>query len=307
LAGGRSKAAFEWPTVALIVAFAIAWAALILGHAAVPWWLSLPALVYLGGLWMSIQHELLHGHPTRWNSVNTTIGFVPLGLWLPFVRYKSAHVQHHRSDLTDPFDDPESTYVDPARWQHAGPLRRRLMVFERTSIGRLTVGVPQVIGHFLVRDLRSLRDRHVWSAWILHLPAAALLAWWLFAVVEVPAWEYVIGFALGGAACSALRSFVEHAAVLQGTRSAIVETNPAMALLFMNNNLHHTHHADPDAPWFDIPRLHREMGSNDIAADGAGYYRGYAQVLGRYLVRPFSQPDHPLSPGARPVGSRGIS
>jgi fatty acid desaturase len=181
------------------------------------------------------------------------------------------------------------------------------MLFERTSPGRLTVGVVQVVGHFLLRDLHAIRNRHVWSAWAVHLPAAALVAWWLFVVVDVPTWEYVFGFVLGGVACSALRSFVEHAAVLQGTRSAVIETNPVMALLFLNNNLHHTHHADPDLPWFDIPARHRELGSNEIAAEGAGYYRGYGQVLRRYLVTPFSQPDHPLSPGARPVGSSGIS
>ena len=57
---------------------------------------------------MSLGHELLHGHPTPWTSVNSAIGFIPLSFWVPFARYKTMHVRHHRSNLTFPEDDPES-------------------------------------------------------------------------------------------------------------------------------------------------------------------------------------------------------
>jgi fatty acid desaturase len=118
---------------------------------------------------------------------------------------------------------------------------------------------------------------------------------------------YVFGFLLCGAACSSLRSFDEHCAVPQGTRSAVVKAGPVLSLLFLNINLHHTHHAEPDVAWYGIPALHREMGSDAIAAEGAGLYRSYWEVLRTYFVTPFCQPDHPLSPGARPYGSRGIA
>jgi fatty acid desaturase len=80
-----------------------------------------------------------------------------------------------------------------------------------------------------------------------------------------------------------------------------------MALLYLNNNLHHTHHERPGVPWYRIPALHREMGSDEIAAGGAGLYTGgYLQIARQFLFKPFCQPDHPLSPGARPYGSRGL-
>ena len=81
-----------------------------------------------------------------------------------------------------------------------------------------------------------------------------------------------------------------------------------MALLYLNNNLHHTHHAVPQLAWYKLPALHREMGSDAEADRGAGLYSGgYLEVVRTYFFTPFCQPDHPLSPGARPHGSRGIS
>ena len=266
------------------------------------------ALVYLGGLWMSLGHELLHGHPTKWNLVNTVVGSVPLALWIPFLRYKRLHIVHHRADLTDPVDDPESFYVPPATWQRAGSLRRRWWLLLRTAPGRLTLGVVRGIPRFWWREIRQWGDRSVLGPWLLHLALATAFGWWLFGMVGMSPWLYVPAFVLGGSACTQLRSFVEHCAVPTGTRSAVVKAGPVMSLLFLHNNLHHTHHAVPDLAWYRIPAAHRELGSDAIAAAGAGLYEGgYLEVLRRFAFHAFCQPDHPLSPGARPYGSRGIT
>jgi len=126
-------------------------------------------------------------------------------------------------------------------------------------------------------------------------------------IVNVPVWEYLLGFVLLGQSFTLLRSFVEHCAVTKGTRSAVVKAGPVMSLLYLNNNLHHTHHAQPSVPWYQLPALHRQLEGDVVAAQGAGLYRhGYVDVARRNLVRPFCQPDHPLSPGARPFGARGL-
>jgi fatty acid desaturase len=293
--------------VLVLIGFGLAYLAVVLFHSSIPWPVQLVLLAYLGGLSLSIGHELLHGHPTRWNLVNSAIGYIPFSLWIPFGRYKASHIQHHRSDLTDPFDDPESNYLAPERWQHMSMLRRRWVLFLRTTPGRFTIGVPRLILRFWLREVRHLGDRAVYVPWLIHLALVVPFAWWLFGVVGMNPWVYVFGFVLGGAACSALRSFVEHCAVPQGTRSAVVKAGPVLSLLFLNINLHHTHHAEPDVAWYGIPAIHREMGSDAIAAEGAGYYRSYFEVLRTYFFTPFCQPDHPLSPGARPYGSRGIA
>ena len=302
-----SEQAVEWPTVGVLAVFFAGWIAVVLGGSALYWWVEFAVLVYLGGWWMSIGHELLHGHPTKWTWVNSAIGFLPLSLWVPFTRYKSFHIAHHRSDLTDPEDDPESFYVDPALWQRAGKARRVYLIFLRTTVGRLTIGVPRGILRYWWREVRLVPTGGVIKQWVPHLVASGLLAWWLFGVVGVNVWLYVLAFCLGGAACTQLRSFVEHAAMSTGTRSAVVKAGPAMSLLFLNNNLHHTHHSAPDLAWYRLPAQHSEMGSDEIAAEGAGLYEGgYLEVMRTYLLKPFCQPDHPLSPGARPYGARGI-
>ena len=294
--------------MALLVAFFAGWSAIVIGHDSIPILVQLVVLAYLGGLWMSLGHELLHGHPTNWTWVNTVIGFLPLSFWLPFPRYKASHIKHHLSDLTDPEDDPESFYVSPGDWQTAGPWRRRAILFLRTAPGRLTVGVPRGIVRFWVREVRRIPGGGVVGPWLAHLAACGVLGWWLFGVVGMNPVVYVFGFCLGGASCTQLRSFVEHAAVAEGTRCAVVKASAPMALLFLNNNLHHTHHALPDLEWYRIPAMHRVLGSDELAAAGAGLYPGgYLQVVRTYFTKPFCQPDHPLSPGARPRGASGVA
>jgi fatty acid desaturase len=307
LSGARTKKSIEWPTVAVLVGFYAAWLSVVLFHEHIPWPVQLVVLTYLGGLSLSLGHELLHGHPTAWNWVNTALGYVPFSLWIPFGRYKASHVKHHRSDLTDPFDDPESNYVSPAAWRAAPPWKRRYILFLRTTPGRFTLGVPRMLLRFWWRDVRQLNRREVYGPWALHLVLCVPFGYWLFGVMGMNPWVYVFGFVLGGASCSALRSFVEHCAVPAGTRSAVVLAGPVVSLLFMNINLHHAHHERPDTAWYGIPAAHRELGSEAIAAEGAGFYRSYFQVLRTYFFTPFCQPDHPLSEGARSFGSRGVA
>lgn len=290
----------EWPTVALLVVFAAAWAAVVLSHARMPWWVAAPLLVFLGGLWMSLGHEVLHGHPTRWNAVNSAIGWIPLSMWIPFGRYKYWHRVHHMTDLTDPVEDPESFYLLPEDWRRQGRVHRVWTLALRTVAGRLTLGVLRGIPRFWLREAKCVGERRILSQWLVHIALTAALAWWLFTVVGIPPLLYIGAFVLGGSACTNLRSFAEHAAVAEGTRSAVVNAGPVMSLLYLNNNLHHTHHALPDLAWYRIPAAHRELGSDAIAAAGAGRYAGgYLEVVRRYFVRPFDRPDHPLSPAGR--------
>ncbi|HEY4609787.1 MAG TPA: fatty acid desaturase [Ilumatobacteraceae bacterium] len=308
MARAQRSGRIEWRTLGLFVGFYVAWLAVILMHSELPWPVSVGLLALLGGFYMSLQHEALHGHPTSRRSVNTALAFAPLSLWLPYLRYRRMHIVHHGTDLTDPQDDPESFYLRPADWSSAGPLKRSYILLTRTMIGRLSIGSVHSIGRYLLRECHIVRsDRRAARRWAAHLAAAAVLAFWLFVIVGFPVWEYLLGFVVLGQSFTLLRSFVEHCAVAEGTRSAVVKAGPVMSLLYLNNNLHHTHHAQPSTPWYQLPALHRQLESDSIAAGGAGLYpRGYVDVARRNLVRPFCQPDHPLSAGARPFGARGL-
>ena len=77
-----------------------------------------PLLILLTARYMSLQHELIHGHPTRWPRVNQLFGLLPLAVWYPYGLYRDSHLRHHRNDhLTDPHEDPESYYFSAAQWR----------------------------------------------------------------------------------------------------------------------------------------------------------------------------------------------
>ena len=308
VARAQRTGGIEWTTLGLFAAFYAAWLAVVLAHRSLPWPASLAALALLGGFYMSLQHEALHGHPTNWRGVNTALAFAPLSFWLPYLGYRSSHMVHHHTDLTDPEFDPESFYLRPLEWSSAGAFKRAYVLITRTMIGRLTIGAVHTIVWYLWHEGRGAgSDRQAARRWAAHVFAAATLGWWMFVIVGVPVWQYLLGFVIMGQSLTLLRSFVEHCAVPEGTRSAVVKAGPLMSLLFLNNNLHHTHHAEPSTPWYALPELHRTLGSDEIAAQGAGLYRhGYLEVARRNFLRPFCQPDHPLSPGARPFGARGL-
>lgn len=282
----------EWPTIAVLAGWFTALAAIIGLHEAVPWWASVPALAVLGGLHFSLQHEVIHGHPTPWRRLDTSLVGVPLALWCPYPVYRSSHLAHHESELTVPGLDPESYYVSAVDWEHAGALRRAALRLDRTLAGRLLVGPWRVMyasGREAYTALRTSDGRRVWCA---HVVLAALTVGLVVGVVGLPWWEYLLGLVWGGTAVTLLRSFAEHRAV-EGDRSAVIASGRFASLVYLNNNLHITHHARPGTPWYRLPELHRNMGNDEVARAGAGWYRGYGEVARRYLVRPFDSPVHP--------------
>jgi fatty acid desaturase len=257
------------------------------GHAHVPTPLLLLALALLGAWYGSLQHEVIHGHLPTW------VGWAPLGLLVPFCRYRTTHIDHHRNELlTDPVVDPESFYVSPHEWATAGTTHRFVIRSTRTLSGRMLLGPLVFNGRFIGNDLGTLRrDGHA-AAWVKHFVGVATVVV-VVRSLGLPLWIYMLGFVYGGSSITLLRSFVEHRAVDDGPQSAMVLTNPALSLLFLNNNLHFAHHAAPGAPWFTLPALSRDIDATALARTGAGVYNGYRDVVRRYAFHPFCQPVRP--------------
>ena len=272
-------------------------AAMLVWHDRLPWPLVLLGFALLGGWYMSLQHEVLHGHPTPWGWLNDALVMTPLSLWLPYALYRDTHLDHHEVELTAPGVDPETFYVGVAEWEHAGPIRRRLLVINRTMLGRLLIG-PALGPQALVRSelARMRREPATRRMWLGHAVGVVVVCWVVFGVADVPVWQYLLGYCYFGMSVGYVRSFVEHLAVpAPASRSAVVRSGWFFGILFLFNNLHHTHHALPGAAWYRLPRLTDEMGADDIAAQGAGLYRGYWEVARRYGIRPFSTPVTPLA------------
>ena len=294
----RLPETIEWPTVVVAV---LAWAGLIGGiltHELVAWWITIPVVAIASGLYASLQHEVSHGHPTRWPLVNTLIAGAPFGLVYPFARFCDLHLAHHDRPalLTEPGIDNESRYCSLAAWERAGTVKRFVLRAERTLVGHLTVGVVRGSLNYVVSDLwASVNDRRLRLIWARHMIAVAVLI--TFVVWSgIPLVQYAVAAVYGRVFFTGLRTFAEHRGVPEGTRSAVVHAGLLMRLIFLNNNLHHTHHAAPGMAWYRLPQLHDDLGSAELARQGAGLYTGgYLELARRYALRPFCQPVHPAA------------
>ncbi len=117
--------AIEWPTVALIVFAYGGWFTLTRAYGEWPTWIVAPCVAVLLTFHSSLQHEILHGHPTRSDGGQPLVRH-PAACRCGFLTIASAasHLAHHVNDrLTDPIDDPESNYVTPEAWHRAPGFR----------------------------------------------------------------------------------------------------------------------------------------------------------------------------------------
>ncbi len=282
-------------------------AAIYVGFAALTWfyhelpsWLILPAGAYLVAWHGSLQHEAVHGHPTRWRRLNELLVFPSLWLWLPYRVYQDTHIAHHREQrLTDPLEDPESYYVTAEQWRGCGRGMRCMLWIHNTVTGRLLFGPLQATWGLWRRELPQLLrgERGAIKAWALHVPACAVVLLWAVAVCDIPLDEYILFFAYPGTALTMLRSFAEHQAATDPQhRSVVVEAAWPMALLYLNNNLHALHHREPGRPWYALPSCYRDQRHAILTANGGYRFRGYAELIARYLLWPKEAVVHPELP-----------
>lgn len=93
----------ELPTWILIGVIYTGWFACVIYWQQLGTVLGSILLILFTAWYMSLQHELIHGHPTRWRGVNQLLGTLPLAVWYPYGLYRDSHIQHHKDeDLTHP-------------------------------------------------------------------------------------------------------------------------------------------------------------------------------------------------------------
>jgi fatty acid desaturase len=253
----------------------------------------------------SLQHEIVHGHPTRWYAVNRLLGIVPLSLWLPYDRYRTLHRIHHIDvRLTDPLDDPESFYWCPDEWQRLSWLSKTLLRMQQTLAGRVLVGALWRIGAFLYAEARAVRrgQKGVGAVWLEHLLWCIPVVVWIKWVCGMPLWIYFLALAVPANAIQLIRSFAEHRARPEvPARVAIVEDSWILGPLFLFNNLHSLHHESPLVPWYEYPARYRVIRERLIAENGGLVYRTYFEVARLYLFRAHDVLVHPT--GRAPAGA----
>ena len=292
------SASIEWPTALLVAGVYSGWLFVSFMYGRWPLWVVAPLMAVLLTLHSSTQHEILHGHPTKWRSLNRFLGLIPLSLWLPYERYRQTHLVHHVDErLTDPLDDPESYYWTPEDWACLDPVCRTLVWMQTTLLGRMIIGPLWIIPRFWMAEFgRVLRNqgkaRYIWTE---HLLLCIPVVLWITLVCGMPLWLYVGTMVLPGMSILLIRSFAEHRA-RPNTREriAIVENSWILGPLFLYNNLHAVHHEAPTIPWYGYNAYYRENRDRIVRENGGLVYNTYFDVARRFLLRPHDVPRHPM-------------
>jgi fatty acid desaturase len=290
-------AAVEWPTVMLILGCYGSWLFLTHAYAAWPLWVVAPLVAITLTLHSSVQHEILHGHPTRSVAINRLFGIVPLSLWIPYDRYRKSHLIHHINDrLTDPIDDPESNYWTPEQWAALTRFERAIVQIEETLAGRMIVGPWYRIARFFVHETKALArgDKGVAFVWTVHLALCVPVLYWVKVVCGIPVWEYFCIMVVPGNGILLIRSYAEHRArPAMSERTATVENSWLLGPLFLFNNLHSLHHAEPLLPWYRYNSRYRAVRGRLLAENGGLVYSTYFDVARRFLFRAHDRVLHP--------------
>jgi fatty acid desaturase len=295
---GARKIKVEWATVALLVVCYALWLGAGALYATLPI-VAIPLLAATILLHSSLQHEAIHRHPTRRIGWNEALVWLPLGVIVPYRRFREQHLAHHLdARLTDPYDDPESFYLPRSDWQRMPRMLRALMAWNNVLAVRMLLG-PAISTAFFVRaEAKALlshgRDaRRARVAWAHHCAGLAVLGLIVHSVFAMPLAVYFAAAYLARTVL-AVRSYCEHQwADTPQARTVIVERS-LLGWLFLNNNLHVVHHAHPALAWHALPAAYRARRAHWQAVNGGYVFRGYGAVLWRFAFAAKEPVAHPV-------------
>jgi fatty acid desaturase len=282
----------EWPTLGVALVVHGGFLLLTLFFRELPILLSVPLGSLLLAWYGSLQHETIHGHPTSSRRLNALLGALPLSLWLPYALYRETHLRHHRHGgryLTEVARDPESFYLPSGMLAKAGRVRRWIYAANCTLAGRMILGPAIAMMRFWASEFGKVLngDRRRLRIWSWHALSVGLVLTWVVGVCHIPLFVYFGLLVYPSVAVSHLRSFAEHRGEADSRlRTRVVEAHPIWAVIFLNNNLHIAHHANPKLSWYQLPRAWRQMRSA-AQTQGLVFEGGYWEVTQKYLVRRF--------------------
>ena len=162
----------EWSTLCLIIGCYLAWGTLTAYASVLGSGLTGVFLIFVIALHSSLQHEVLHGHPTKSRFLNELLVFPAIGLFIPYQRFRQTHLQHHIDpNLTDPYEDPESNYYDPDVWKHLSIPIKTVLQINNTLLGRILLGPAISLYKLYSEDLKAISKitRHIGLAYIYYI------------------------------------------------------------------------------------------------------------------------------------------
>ena len=286
----------EYLTLSLLFGTYVCWGLLTSLHELLPLWLVLPLLTVLLSFHGSLQHEVIHYHPTASQSLNEALASPPLVLYLPFVLYRDTHRQHHvLENISYPNKDPESYYFSQERWQALPQYLKHLYLWNNSLVGRIFIGPALGVTGFLLGEFNKLKagDEYTIKAWLAYLPWFTLVLVWLL-YWQFPLWLYALAcyFSIS---LTSVRIFAEHQAVDMPTqRTIVVESNGFLSYLFLQNNLHAVHHKYPALPWYQLRAKYLQEREAILEENGDYRLANYFELFKRYAWKPKEGVVHPL-------------
>lgn len=251
----------------------------------------------------SLTHEVIHGHPFRSVFLSSLIVRLPVGLLVPFGRFRDTHLAHHMdARLTDPYDDPESNFFDPGDWEAMPFWRQAVHRFNNTLMGRILIGPALSCIALAKCDIAAVRagDAQIRRDWIEHVILAAGVLVVVAAMVGGTGLMVYLAAAYAAYGILKIRTYLEHRAVEKAPeRSVVVESRGLLSLLFLNNNYHAVHHMHPMVPWYELPRIYARNRARYLERNGDYRYRDYLQIFGAHFLRAKDPNAHPLWRRAR--------
>lgn len=286
----------ELPTWIVIITLYSGW------FATLAYWKTLgllPATLLLIGFtawYMSLQHELIHGHPTRFAWLNALFGTLPLAVWYPYGLYRDSHLAHHRHDsLTIPVDDPESYYFTEESWARFSPWHKRVIHARNTFCGRLLLAPLLDILQTLASAVTAFRHFHLraMAMWLVHASLLAALFAWMMHNGFSPVW-FVLAVSYPALALTKVRSFYEHRAADDPlARSVINEAGLFWRVLFLNLNYHSVHHDLPGVPWYGLKSVYLQNRAAYQKRNHGFVVRGYSEWMRQFWGRAVNVTAHP--------------
>lgn len=295
---GRAIADWDWPTLTLMSAVVLVWGIALwlpAGWGALAFVLLVLALT----LHSSLSHELMHGHPFGHASAETAMGLWQPGLYVPYLRFKRTHLAHHKdANLTDPYDDPESNYLDPVVWHSLSPWMRGLLSVNNTLAGRIVLGPAIGMFAFVRSDIVAAWsvERVIARDWLAHIPGVVVT---LLAVSasSLSIWTYLLS-CYAALSVLRIRTFLEHQAHDRVSgRTVIIEDRGLLGFLFLNNNLHVVHHMHPTVAWYRLWPLYLSQRERFVTRNHGYVFPSYAAIFRRYFWRSKDIVAHPLWKG----------
>jgi fatty acid desaturase len=284
----------EWLTLGLIVGCYAVWLGTGMLYASVPL-LAIIVIPVMAAFQSSLQHEALHGHPTRNARINEALVFLPIALFYPFRRYKNLHLRHHADErLTDPYDDPESYYRALTDWEKLPSWMKKVLRLNNSLLGRVLIGPAIGVTGFMLTDMRLLAQggKAHRIAWMLHVAGLIPVLSMVHYLFGMPLWLYGL-LAYASLSILAIRSFCEHQWSEHPDGRTVIIEKSILGLLFLNNNLHLVHHKRPTAAWYHLPRLYREQPEDWQRMNDGYVFRNYLDVLKAFAIRSKEPVVHP--------------